>query len=127
MKNLSVTAGAQELTAAGVVPGSADISHEGNDWTIFLEVLELGDLEHVTSARVVVEDSTDQFETCLPVCMLNLRGGVSPGAGLRHTWQMAQTPTLRTGRPGAALRVNVLMLEGESPRIKVACEIQATL
>lgn len=109
-------------TVTGADEGAgADISGSGGDATHSLTILSLTAASGTPRARIVLEDSTDNFTTSLPVCEHNIEGPIQTPVTV--SWRKYMTPSLRNGAAGAKLRVNVAALEGTTPSLTYSASL----
>ena len=83
-----------------------------------IEIKSLSAASGTPKARIILEDSVDDFVTALPVCEIETQGIVTYGSSIKKTWKRSEV-WLRTGVPNAKLRCTVAALDGTSPSLQV--------
>jgi hypothetical protein len=119
-----ITTGQQTATAAGALTGTLDISAMAGGYMIDVVVLALASAALTPKARIVIEESADNFVAdILPVALYNVQGPIASMAPVAHSWTHSQLPSMRLGATGAKLRVNVVALDGTTPTITASARL----
>jgi hypothetical protein len=124
MTSKPITTGSQTQAAAGPVTGSLDLSGLAKPSTLVLNITGLSAAAGTPRARIIVEDTVNAFTAAVPVAMVNIEGPIVPSAPVTYTFNQDHIPSLRIGTASAALRANVVLLEGTTPSITLDAELQ---
>jgi hypothetical protein len=110
--------------AAVAFTGSLDISGMAGSHMIDIEVLNLTAASGTPRARIVLEDSVDNFAAdILPVCELNIQGPIADPALVAQSWTHAMTPSLRIGVTSAKARLALYKLDGTTATITASARV----
>jgi hypothetical protein len=101
----TLAAGAGVAIAAAVTGG----------YMLNLSIRRLTAASGTPRARIVFEDSVDDFTASVPVAVVDVVGPIE--SPINFSWNNDHIPNLRIGTESAKLRASVVMLEGTSPTL----------
>jgi hypothetical protein len=107
------------VSAAGAIGGvnGLDISGITGDFTVRVIVRKLTAASGTPRARIVLEDTVNNFTASLPIDGKNVEGPVPEEAPVTFSWRKYELPSLRAGSGSAEIRVNVVELSGTTPSL----------
>jgi hypothetical protein len=110
--------------AAVAFTGTLDISGMSGSHMVDFEVLNLSAASGTPRARIVLEDSTDNFAADIcPVCELNIQGPITAPGIVAQSWPHALCPSLRIGVTSAKARLALYKLDGTTATITASARI----
>jgi hypothetical protein len=109
----------QPLTAAGAVaqPIAINGMTAGAPYMIEVEVTALSSATGTPRARVVIEDTVNDFVAALPLAEFTFTGPLPAGVPVKLTSMHYNSGGLRLGTASAKIRANVVALDGGTPSI----------
>jgi len=120
MRQIAVTDGSlQPITAAGPAGPIAGllIATLSGDYELMIEITSFSCTSGAAHVRITAEDTVNAFTTAVPIAEWTFQingpeGSISPAASIKMSKTDANAPGLRIGTTGAALRFNVVEIDG---------------
>ena len=109
---------AVEATATGFLAGILPIGTMQGEYMLTITISELSATGPAPpKARIVPEDTVNNFVAAAPVVVDNIQGPITPAAPVTHTWKVDHAPSLVIGVPDGAIRANIAKLEGQNAKL----------
>lgn len=110
----TITTGYQTATTAGPLTPSTGISIASMSGDAEIQI----NISNLTGkARLQIEDTVDAFAHAEAIAVFDVQGNFSPSAPLTLSVPASQLADLRIGATGAAIRANLIAIDGTGATI----------